>query len=772
MNTKNYDNHSYQNKKRFGYVMILVSFILFVFVIFRLGKIMVGGHVDGQNLDARVSSLYQSNDVLLAERGTIFDKNNNPIAVDSTSYKMFAILTDEWSPESRPIHVQEPEAVARILSQHLTISYESALEKLTADASQVEFGSIGNNLSFDTVHQLKSELEEQELTGITFEESQTRLYPNGTFASHIVGLAQDTSKDDEPKNPNQQISGVMGLEAQFDEALTGNNGMVNFQKDRFGYMLPNQTVHAQESVDGADLHLTLDRRLQVYLENIMTQVQEEFTPKAMTATVMDAKNGEIIASAQRPTFNAMTKEGIDQSWQNLLVDYEIEPGSTLKVITLAAAIEEGVFDPNAYYQSGTYPVAGGKVRDVKPEGWGTISYLEGVFRSSNVSFVKLVEAMGFDTWKSYLDAFGFGQETGIELPSEQSGKNPYQWDLQKVNTAFGQGITVTPVQMLQAFTAITNEGQMVQPSIVKGLDQSDESSEGEPADGSTEAEVTETASDEVNTDSKVVASPISKETAEKTLQYLQMGVESDVGTARGYRIEGVPVAAKTGTAQIVNPETGQYYSSESDFIFSVASMLPADDPEYIIYITVQQPELDGKVGHGSAVVNRIFQPLSQRLLVQDGYNIDEPDSINFDIMEMPQVIEQDTQNVISELEAKGLTFSVVGNGDKIVQQYPYRGSQIYKGQRAILLTNGAMSMPDLTGWSRSDLAKLSDLTGLTFNITGEGYVVSQSITPQSFVETGDQVSVTLSDPHGTSGEEGLDVIDHPDQLWDESTFEE
>lgn len=744
-------NQSLKNKKCFGIFMFIGALTMFLLVGARFGKIMVGGEIEGQNLSENVSRLYQSSDQVIAERGTIFDRNNNPIAVDATSYKMIAILTDSWSPPDRPIHVQEPEKLANVLADHLALSYDEAYRKLTSDSSQVEFGAAGNNLSYDTVKSLKEDLKDNNLSGITFEESQTRLYPNGTFASHIIGLAQETEEDDD-----HQISGVMGLEAEFDDQLTGENGNIHFQKDRFGYALPNQKVHATESVDGADIHLTLDRRLQTYLENIMSQVEAEHSPKAMTATVMDAKTGELVASAQRPSFNAMTKEGLDQSWQNLLVDYEFEPGSTLKVITLAAAIEEGVFNPDEYYQSGSYAIGGGRVRDVKPEGWGTISYLEGLFRSSNVSFVKLVEVMGFETWKSYLDAFGFASETGIELPNERPGKNPFVWDLQKANTAFGQGITVTPIQMLQAMTAIANGGKMVQPRIVDNL-------------------VNEDQDQEAQNELTIQSQPISEETAEKTLKYLSMGVESDIGTARGYRIDGIPVAAKTGTAQIVNPETGRYFTGTANHIFSVVSMYPANDPQYIIYITVQQPELTAEAFHGNIIVMNIYKPLVQRLMIHEGKQVEdnEIDTTTWDLM--PQYAGEPLDQATQEISEMGAEFSVVGEGDKVVSQYPYQGAKITKGQRIILLTNNAMTVPDFTGWSRNDLSKLGEMTGIAIEMNGEGFVQSQSINPGTHIEAGDQLKVTLSQPSEINqSQESVEpeVPDHPDQIWEESTFHE
>src|SRR5699024_10120823 len=246
------NKHSLKNKRIFGFLLFFVTIIMFGLVGIRLTNIMVVGTVEGQDLIERVNHLYNSEDKVTAQRGTIFDKNDNPIAVDATSYKMVAVLTDEWSPKEKPIHVTEPEKIATILSDHLAISYEKAYHKLTSDSSQVEFGSAGNNLSFDTVNLIKEEMEKADLKGLTFEDNQ--------------------------------IKGVMGLEEQYNEQLTGQNGDVRFQKDHFGYALPNQKVEATESVNGSDVHLTIDRRLQTYLENIMTQVEEEHSPKAMTAT--------------------------------------------------------------------------------------------------------------------------------------------------------------------------------------------------------------------------------------------------------------------------------------------------------------------------------------------------------------------------------------------------------------------------------------------------------------------------------------------------------
>lgn len=715
-----------RNRKYMAIVLYVVSILLFLSVFFRFTWIMVKGEVNGENLEQNVQRLYTRNTVLPAKRGTIYDRNGNPIALDATTYKMVAVLTDEWSTPNRPIHIEEANEVASVLAKHISMSEEELLDRLTRDNNQVEFGKAGNNLTYEVMSTIKEELEEKELTGITFEEKQSRFYPNGIFASHTIGLAQQNNDDDDEEVKDKKLEGILGLEKEFDDTLSGQNGWMKYQRDRFGYVIPGQEIEQQDPVDGQDIHLTIDRRLQIFLESIMSEVEEMHEPVAMTANLMNAKTGEILASSQRPTFNPITKEGIEQSWQNMLVEYAIEPGSTMKVMTLAAAIQEGTFRPYDYFKSGRIEVAGGLVRDVNRDGWGTITYLEGLARSSNVGFVHMIEEMGHDTWKTYLDDFGFGTRTGISLPNETTGSNPYEWPLQRINTGFGQGITVTPVQMLRAFSAIANGGKMVEPHLVSKLSNT-------ATGGVQETKVNET------------ETLITKETADKTLEYLKETVYSEEGNAKGFEIEGHITATKTGTAQIVDPETGKYIAGGSDYLYSVVGMAPLDDPELILYVTVQQPKLNGTF-HGSQVVQKIYNPFMKRALE---YVVNEGSSsaqTEIEGNKMENVVQEDTQSVIQQFTQEGKVFEVIGSGDTIVQQFPLPDSSVNDSYRIMLLTNGAMTLPDLTGWSRSDVLRLAELTGINVSFEGEGYVSEQSLPQNAYIETGMELFITLSPP--------------------------
>ncbi|WP_035445086.1 penicillin-binding protein [Atopococcus tabaci] len=724
MNRKN----PLRNRKNFTIILFVVNVVLFLIFAGRFSYIMVKGEVGGENLIHNVNNLYTRSSVLQAERGTIYDSGGAPIAMDASSYKLIAVLTDAWSENAKePQHVVDKEKTAHVLSQYIAMSEEDILQRLSRDGlAQVEFGTAGNNLSYDTM----SKIEAEDLPGIIFEEKQTRLYPNGVFASHLVGLAQPG--EDEEREPSSELSGIMGIELAYDDVLKGTDGQLEYKKDRFGYAIPGEDANVKEPQDGKDIYLTLDKSLQVFLETVMSQVQEEHSPTAMTATLMDAETGEILAASQRPTFNATTKENINQTWQNLLVEYTFEPGSTMKVMTLAAAVEEGVFNPNEYYESGSVEVGGGVVHDVKREGWGTISYLEGVARSSNVAFVNLVERMGYDTWKSYLDEFGFSQKTNIGLVNENAGSNPYAWPLQKANTSFGQGITVTVSQMMQAFSAVANDGEMVKPRFIDKIV--------DPETG-----------EETVFEKEVVGKPISKEAADLALDYLKEPVYSEHGTANKYQIDGYEIAAKTGTAQMVDPETGQYLSGGTNYIYSAVGMAPADDPKLILYVTVQQPKLGNGITHGSSVVPKVLNPVMKWAL--DYKRMGENESVTeVERIEMPKVTEMSVDEARSALTEKGMDVAVVGTGDTIVQQFPYADVLTFPNEKAVLMTNGAMAMPDLTGWSKNDALKVAELTGIEFVFEGEGYVTAQSIPPGGNMQSEEQITLTL-EPSGTKQEE-------------------
>ena len=573
-------------------IRCLMAIAIFLFLIFSFYffKIMVLGQSHGVNLRDELDKKLTHTTLLKAKRGNIYDASGSPIAVDATNYSLFAVLTDQWDKEKKD-YVQDFSKTAQVLSKYIDMK-ASEIEKILSqkNVAQVEFGKAGKNLSVET----KEKIEKEGLPGIKFTENLSRYYPNGIFASHLIGYTEVEEQEVDGKNV-EQLVGKMGIEALYNATLTGKPGEVVSRTDGNGYVIPGSEKITEQPKDGNDLYLTLDKKLQTYLESLVSQVSEKYLPNQLTAMLVDPKTGNIVSATQRPTFNGTTKEGINTMWNNLLMDEAYEPGSTMKVLALAAAINEGVFDPNEKYESGKIQIFKDLIRDYNKVGWGRITYLEGLAHSSNVAFVHVVQKIGVEKWKQYLDLFGFGQSTQSGFLNEATGLNSYNSYLQQLTTGFGQGISVTAFQMVQAFTAIANQGEMKKLRIVDH--------EFRPATNTT-----------INFSENSLGQVIKPETAKKTLEYLREATTMKNGTSNGFDIEGEEVAAKTGTAELVNPETGKYYSYGSNYIYSVIGFAPASNPKYILYITLKQPQNNPYGDGASAIIKEIFNPMMKRAL--------------------------------------------------------------------------------------------------------------------------------------------------------------
>ena len=578
------------NRKIAIHCLMAIAFFLFLIFSFHFFKIMVLGQSHGVNLRDELDKKLTHTTLLKAKRGNIYDASGSPIAVDATNYSLFAVLTDQWDKEKKD-YVQDFSKTAQVLSKYIDMK-ASEIEKILSkkNVSQVDFGNALKNLSVET----KEKIEKEELPGIKFTENLSRYYPNGIFASHLIGYT-DVEEQQVDGKTVEQLVGKMGIEALYNATLTGKPGELISRLDGNGYVIPGSEKITEQPKDGNDLYLTLDKKMQTYLESLVPQVIEKYIPNQLTAMLVDPKTGNIVAATQRPTFNGTTKEGISTMWNNLLTDEAYEPGSTMKVLALAAAINEGVFDPNEKYESGKIQIFKDLVRDYNKVGWGRITYLEGLAHSSNVAFVHVVQKIGVEKWKQYLDLFGFGQSTQSGFLNEANGLNTYNSYLQQLSTGFGQGISVTAFQMVQAFTAIANQGEMKKLRIVDH--------EFRPSTNTT-----------INFSENSLGQVIKPETAKKTLEYLRQATTMKDGTAIGFNIEGEEVAAKTGTAELVNPDTGKYYSYGSNYIYSVVGFAPAKDPKYILYITLKQPQNNPYGAGGSALIKEIFNPMMKRAL--------------------------------------------------------------------------------------------------------------------------------------------------------------
>lgn len=708
-------NKKYRN---IGAASFFIFFSLLFFVlIVRFISIQYTGEVEGKVLTAQAAQLYMREDVIKAQRGSIYDNNGEVIAEDAASYTLVAILSDTMTTDPNyPRHVVDPRKTAAQLALHIDMSEQDIYDRLTQEGRfQVEFGRAGKDLS----NSVKIAIEELQLPGITFIKDTKRYYPNGIFASHLIGYAQ---KDEE----SSEIVGVTGLENSYNDLLDGEDGSFKYEGDIWNYILPNSKKHVEEPVNGQDIYLTIDKKIQTFLEDAMNKVDEQYKPKRIMAVVADPKTGKILAMGQRPTYHPTTREGIDQSWHNEIIETSFEPGSTMKIFALATAIEKNVFNPNDKFASGQYCLDGKNcINDHNyGKGWGTISYLEGFQRSSNVVMAKLLEKMGAETWLEYMNKFKFGMKTNIGLPNEVPGKILYNWPIEKVTSVYGQGTTVTAIQMVQAMSAIANDGKMMKPYVVDKI-----------VDPNTKT-VTETKPE-------IAGNPISADTAKQVREILESTITSEHGTAKTYHIEGYRVGGKTGTAQIPNPNGKGYLKERNQYIFSFLGLAPVDNPQLVMYVAIEEPQIEPDE-NGSKPVSMIFNTVMKTSLQY--LNIEPEKTTEVKNTSLPDLTKMKLQDVQTLAQDSNLELVTIGKGNKIVEQFPASGVSLLEGEKIIVKTDGDIFVPNMTGWSKRDVLKIAQIASLELNMVGNGYAYKQNFQPNTSVQAGDQLVVHFETP--------------------------
>ncbi|WP_017727202.1 penicillin-binding protein [Halalkalibacterium ligniniphilum] len=694
-------------------VWLLVIFLfLFSVLLGRIVFIQVTKELDGFSLQAMAEERWSKTQVIDGKRGTIYDRNGGALAQEITSYTAYAILDEDY-----PGHVTDPRGTAEALADKIFMPVERLEALLSSDRFQVELGAGAKNMS----HEQMTAIKELDLEGIYFRQEPRRYYPKHTYASHVIGY---TEKDMETSR--------MGLELRLDEWLRAEDGLISYQTDRRGTPLPDPSEQVTPAKNGKDVYLTLDSNIQTALEQVMSKVEDEYTPEKIIAIVADPKTGQILAMSNRPSFNPNEYENIT-NYLNYAVSERFEPGSTMKVFTLAAAIEEGRFNANEQFQSGQYVIPNDPrpIRDHNQgRGWGTISYLEGVQRSSNVAFSKIaIEQLGRDKVYEYLDKFGFYTTTGIDLPNEATSLINNTSLRDAAATAFGQGTAVTPIQQIQAATAIANDGKMMKPYVIDRIVNSET------------GEVVEAHEPEV------AGEPISKETAKEVRDILETVVTSSAGTGRSFYLEGFDVAGKTGTAQIPKP-TGGYIYGHGQNIFSFLGMAPKEDPRLVVYVAVDRPSLEAHESGSEPVAmifNHIMKHSLQYLNITPSYEeITKTIEEGFTVSDYEGEVVDDVQ---AELEEAGMDVYILGNGETVEAQQPLPGTGLLPGEKVMLrTTDNQFAMPNIVGWSMRDVHKLSTVLELNANLFGHGFVSTQSVSEGTPIQIGEHLVVELLTP--------------------------
>jgi penicillin-binding protein len=703
---------SHVNRNVVGRLLQISMAFVFLLFVGRFLYLSISKTIAGENISERVGNLYKRDEILKSVRGAIYDNSGNVIAEDSHSFTLYAILDkSSLDYKGKPMYVVDKKKTAEKLSTVIPLSEKKILKYLHPKhkAYQVEFGTAGSGISLAT----KKKIMAMHLPGIHFDETPSRLYPNGRFASHIIGIAQPFN---DKKNHSINLIGTMGIEKYFNKVLSGKDGRRIALVDAGEYQLPGGQHSYKAPINGNNIYLTIDSQLQIYLENLLDAVQNKYKPKALTAIVEDVKTGKIMAASQRPTFDPATRKGLNDNWRNILVQDSYEPGSVFKILSITAAIQEGKYNPKEYYRSGSITFNGSTIHDWNYTGWGAMPFEQAFPRSSNVGMSILVNRLGRHTWRRYLDNYHIGKKTNITLPDENSGLINIHSQIDQAVTSFGQGINVNAMQMMQVYSALANSGQMLKPQLVEKI----VSSSGKV----------------IKRYKKIkVGKPVySQETAQTTLKLMRDVVEKEYGTGMTYKIPGKSIAVKTGTAQIAGIHGG-YLKGDRNYLFSVVGLTPADNPRYCIYITMKQPQIMSDPPE--TIMSLIFKPLINRVSVSSKVDMmDEQITI-------PSVKGQSREQAVRLLEKMGLYVETIGSGHKVEAQSILANTKVNPNSKIIIFTGGIIRCPNMKGWTIKQVTQFANISKVKVEVLGKGKVYKQSRIPRSILNRNSKVKVEL-----------------------------
>lgn len=719
------------------------SYQMLLFIIVLLGLIgslifgqifmisIVGYHFNSStDLKMYAANVNTVETTLQAKRGFIIDRNGEVIAQDIESYTLYAIV-DETRPsyQDKPSYVVDKENTATLLAAILKAPETYILDLLNSASYQTEFGLYGSNLSTET----KENIEALNLTGLGFIKHYARSYPLNVFASSLIGYV---GKNDTGVNE----TGKLGLESFYEAELAGKNGLKMSVVDRYGYSLLGYPETITDAIDGQTLELTLDRSIQEQLESSFLITQDTFKATEMFGGVMEVETGKILAMGQYPSFDPNKKDVTE--FRNFGTQYIYEPGSTLKTFTYAAAIDTNVYNGQAFFNSVPYEVSLnseglpyrsngsslviGTIRNAHNRSWGTIDYDTGYTYSSNVGIASLLTtSLDLEVFHQYLIRFGFNDSVKTDRLAESTGTINFEWPYDQLTVGFGQGITVNMLQMMQAYTAILNDGSMLKPYLVNSI-----------SDPNTHAM-------SYQAQPEILGQPIQASTALKMQALMKKVTHDPAGTGRAYAIEEVEILAKTGTAQIY--VEGGY--SEEEFLYSVMIGLPADDPKVMVYYAFKAP----------ATLNAHFkteavqQLLTQIALVynlQDGTaELTHSEVLKSDLSayRLPNFINHSIDYARDYLKNYTSSIVIIGNQSSIQAQYPQSQTEVLNNQRIFLLTEKQnIVMPDFKGMSKKDVLAYFELVDIPVTIVGEGEVISQNIEPLTPIDATSLIEIGLA----------------------------
>ena len=739
-----------QNRKQVGKNLSVLAIFLFFLFLINFAMIIGTDKKFGVTLSDQAKKVHEQTVIVPAKRGTIYDRNGAVIAEDATTYNVYAVIDKKYkSATGKVLYVEESQfkKVAEIFKQYLGMDEDYVIQQLSQKKlKQVSFGSNGNGITYSNMTAIREAMEAAKIEGVAFTTSPNRSYKNGVFASQFIGQASLQ----EDKEGNKTLKGQSGMEKSLDRILAGQNGVITYDKDRNGNIVPGSDKVSVKTEDGKDVYTTISAELQTYLETRMDVFQEKVKGKYVSATLVSAKTGEILATTQRPTYNADTKQGLDlknlKTWNTILYQDQYEPGSTMKVMILASAIDHGTFPAyNEVYYSNELQVKDATIRDWDVNmGLSEGRYMniaQGFAHSSNVGMTRLEQKMGNAVWMDYLTRFKFGLPTRFGMGNEAYGGLPGDYVSQAMSS-FGQGISVTQTQMLRAFSAIANDGEMLEPKFISAI--------------------YDKKSDTARKSKKeVVGKPVSGSAAQQTRNYMiTVGTDPEYGSLYSdgpiIQVPGQNVAVKSGTGQMATDQG--YLQGENDYINSVVAMTPAEDPEFIMYVTVQQPEVKFSNTSFGELVNPILEDavalkdelnLVTETKALDGvtkeatYKMPSAESLSKEL-KLKQTIS--LGGFADELRRNLIQPVVLGTGKNIKKMSVSAGTKLKANEQVLLLTDDLDSVPDMYGWTKENVDKFAEWTGIEITYKGSGKkVTKQSVKMNTSLNKTKKITLTLGD---------------------------
>ena len=683
--------------------------------------------IKGPELAEEAETQWKSEMNLTAMRGNIVDRNGSILVTSTNVYRI------EVDMDTLKTYIEDEkttvEKVSSDLAEALGASYDDIYGKLSDEENK--FIILSKGLEKDVIDKVKS----LEIRGLVYYDEIERYYPNGNYLSQVLGII------------NSEGVGLTGLELQYDDYLSGLSGIRIGGIDAHSNDLPFVSGKQTNAINGKDIVTTIDENLQYYAELVANEGLETYKAKRVSITIMNPNNGEILAMASTPGYDPndpyegyenfegdTENDKIQNMWRNSIVSDTYEPGSTFKIITMAAAMEEGlIHDDDVFVCNGSKTFGDVNVHCWNLSGHGAQTAAEILKNSCNVGFMELGARLGAEKLNEYIKKLGFGSITGIDLPGEAEGivksTNSIS-DIDLATIAFGQTNTLNALQLLTAVNAVANGGNLIQPHIVKEITHKD-------SNGNTIVDKT--------IEGKTTENVLSEKTCATLREYLERTATQDAGA--GTFVQGYDIGGKTGTAQKVDIETGSY--SADKYIASMVAMTPVDDPQLTVYISVDEPSTGVYYG------GQVASPLMKKLFSHIFAYIESPTgkasySISKDVV-IPEVRGKSIEEAKSILEENGLGCEINGDGNTIVSINPYPGTTVKAGSKITLTASSKSSidnkiiMPDLAGTTVEFAINLLDNLGLQYEYEGSGKVVEQSISSGELISSGTKVKLVFKE---------------------------